>query len=180
VTGNRFTYSLDVPALRGDDALQRFVLEDRVGYCEYFATAMAVMLRASGIPARVAVGFLPGAVTLAADPEAGRDLTEFTVSTEDAHAWVEVLFPGYGWVTFEPTPRSDQTQLVPTAENLAPVENLREQRAREFFIDGHRLGDLRRYEAHHSVDLWPSGSMYGTTTTFGEQKCWPTPVSELF
>jgi hypothetical protein len=128
---DRFTYDLDVPALRGDDALQRFVTEDRVGYCEYFATAMAVMLRSTGIPARVAVGFLPGEVSLAADPEAGRDLDEYTVSTSDAHAWVEVLFPGYGWVTFEPTPRSDQTQIVPTADDLAPDENLRERRARE-------------------------------------------------
>jgi hypothetical protein len=57
---------------------------------------------------------------------------------------------------------------------------LREQRAREFFIDGHRLGDLRRYESHHGVDLWPTGEMYGSTTTFGTQKCWPTPVSETF
>lgn len=57
---------------------------------------------------------------------------------------------------------------------------LRDQRAREFFVDGHRLGDLRRYEAFQGVDLWPTGPMYGGTTTFGDQKCWPTPVSELF
>lgn len=57
---------------------------------------------------------------------------------------------------------------------------LRQQRAREFFMDGHRLGDLRRYEARYNIDLWPSGPMYGTTTTYGDQKCWPTPTSELF
>jgi transglutaminase-like putative cysteine protease len=126
-----FTYDLDVPALRGDDALERFVLEDQVGYCEYFATGMAVMLREAGVPARVAVGFLPGEVTAEADPASGRELTEFTVSTRDAHAWVEVLFPGYGWVTFEPTPRDDQTQIMPSEENLSPVENERERQARE-------------------------------------------------
>jgi transglutaminase-like putative cysteine protease len=126
-----FTYDLDVPALRGDDALERFVLEDQVGYCEYFATGMAVMLREAGIPARVAVGFLPGQITEEADPAAGRELHEFTVSTRDAHAWVEVLFPDYGWVTFEPTPRDDQTQIVPTAEDIAPLENERERQARE-------------------------------------------------
>jgi transglutaminase-like putative cysteine protease len=130
-TDGRFTYDLDVPALRGDDALERFVLEDRRGYCEYFATAMAVMLRASDIPARVVVGFLPGTVSEAADPDGGDSLTEYTVSTSDAHAWVEVLFPGYGWITFEPTPRSDLTQIVPTEQDLAPVENLRERRLRE-------------------------------------------------
>jgi transglutaminase-like putative cysteine protease len=126
-----FTYDLDVPALRGDDALERFVLEDQVGYCEYFATGMAVMLREAGVPARVAVGFLPGRVSEEADPVAGRELTEFTVSTRDAHAWVEVLFPGYGWIGFEPTPRDDQTQIMPTAEDLSPLENERERQARE-------------------------------------------------
>lgn len=59
-------------------------------------------------------------------------------------------------------------------------EALRVQRAREFFIDGHRLGDLRRYERMYSRDYWPTGNMYGSTTTFGDQKCWPTPTSELY
>jgi transglutaminase-like putative cysteine protease len=126
-----FTYDLDVPALRGEDALVDFVTEDRVGYCEYFATAMAVMLRATDVPARVAVGFLPGEVTGEPDPEAGQELTEFTVSTGDAHAWVEVYFPQHGWITFEPTPRDDQTQMMPTPDDLAPVENERERQARE-------------------------------------------------
>ncbi|MEX2421263.1 MAG: transglutaminase-like domain-containing protein, partial [Actinomycetota bacterium] len=125
-----FTYDLGVPALRGDDALTELVLEDRVGYCEYFATAMAVMLRQTGIPARVATGFLPGRVTMEADPAAGRVLTEYTVSTSDAHAWVEVLFPGAGWVTFEPTPRSDESQVVPSVDDLTPTESLAEQRER--------------------------------------------------
>lgn len=121
-----FTYDLDVAPLRGDDALTEFVLEDRTGYCEYFATAMAVMLRETGIPARVAVGFLPGRVT-DSNPrpteQSGQDWTEYTVSTSDAHAWVEVLFPGAGWITFEPTPRSDNTQILPTADDLAPTQN---------------------------------------------------------
>ncbi len=115
-----FTYDLDVPALRGEDGLTRFVLEDRVGYCEYFATAMAVMLRETGIPARVAVGFLPGERVAEADRGAGERLDTFRVTTGDAHAWVEVLFPGYGWVTFEPTPRADGAQLLPRAGELAP------------------------------------------------------------
>lgn len=68
--------------------------------------------------------------------------------------------------------------VVPTDAQYTAA--LREQRAREFFIDGHRMGDLRRYEAVSGDDLWPTGAMYGSTTTFGDQKCWPTPVSELF
>jgi transglutaminase-like putative cysteine protease len=126
-----FTYDLDVPALRGEEALERFVLEDRVGYCEYYATAMAVMLRATGVPARVAVGFLPGRVTGEPDPADGRELTEYTVSTADAHAWVEVLFPGAGWVTFEPTPRDDEAVHVPRPEQLTPLLSERERRLEE-------------------------------------------------
>lgn len=129
-TGGAFTYDLDVPALRGDDALERFVMYDRVGYCEYFAASMAVMLRATGIPARVATGFLPGEVTGEAEGDNGQQLTEFTVTTADAHAWVEVLFPGYGWITFEPTPRSDGAQIQPRADDLTPLETERERQER--------------------------------------------------
>ncbi len=127
--GGDFTYDLEVPALRGDDALERFVIDDRVGYCEYFAAGMATMLRATGIPARVATGFLPGEEL--GTPDDDSELTEYSVSTSDAHAWVEVLFPGFGWITFEPTPRSDGTQIQPRADELSPLENERERRARE-------------------------------------------------
>ncbi len=130
-----FTYDLEVPALRGDDALTRFVLEDRVGYCEYFATAMAVMLRETGIPARVAVGFLPGERVATTEPGSDDGLDEYVVTTRDAHAWVEVLFPGYGWITFEPTPRSDETQLLPRRDELSPVENEAERGERENLDD---------------------------------------------
>lgn len=66
----------------------------------------------------------------------------------------------------------------PSPEEYAAA--LREQRAREFFMDGHRLGDLRRYETRYGVDLWPTGAMYDGSVTFGDQKCLPTPVSEQF
>ncbi|MBW3657245.1 MAG: DUF3488 and transglutaminase-like domain-containing protein [Actinobacteria bacterium] len=129
---SRFVYSTDVDVLRGSDALERFVFETRTGYCEYYATAMAVMLRASGIPARVAVGFLPGTLTSPADPATGQDLDTYTVSTTDAHAWVEVLFPGYGWIKFEPTPRSDGATLQPSPQDLDPVMTEREQQLQAF------------------------------------------------
>lgn len=108
---DRFAYSTDVAPLRTPRALTRFVTTDRVGYCEYFATAMAVMLRLEGVPARVAVGFRPGK-QVAADT--------YLVTTDDAHAWVEALFPGYGWISFEPTPALTDT-LVPTPEQVVPT-----------------------------------------------------------
>ena len=91
---NGFTYSLDVPTGDSGDLLVDF-LNNRQGYCQQYATAMAVMLRAAGVPARVAVGFTQGAKQA--------DGT-YVISSNDAHAWVEVLFDNAGWVRFDPTP----------------------------------------------------------------------------
>jgi len=88
-----FTYSLDAPEPRSASALADF-LEDRSGYCVHYASAMAVMARSLGIPARVAVGFLPG--------REGTD--SWRIGLQDAHAWPELYFSGAGWVRFEPTP----------------------------------------------------------------------------
>ena len=101
--GSPFRYSLETAPGSGDDALVEFLTVGRAGYCEQFASAMAVMLRTVGVPARVAVGFTGGT-----DVGAYR-----SVSTADAHAWVEAWFPGVGWTTFDPTPLTDGRALVP-------------------------------------------------------------------
>ena len=77
-------------------ALVGFVTRTRSGYCQYFAGAMALMLRDLGVPARVAAGF--------AGPTYDRASGTWTFTDEDAHAWVEVWFRGYGWLPFDPTP----------------------------------------------------------------------------
>lgn len=89
-----FTYSQEVRPVADARAIARFLTETKTGFCQQFSTAMAVLVRALGYPARVAVGYRPG------EP----DGEGFTVTTDDAHSWVEVLFPGYGWLPFEPTP----------------------------------------------------------------------------
>jgi transglutaminase-like putative cysteine protease len=104
-----FRYSLDVPAGHDEDALVAF-LRSGSGYCEQFAGAFAAMARTLGIPARVAVGFTPGA----RDPD---DPQLYRVSGRHAHAWPEVFFPGVGWVPFEPTPSRGN----PTAEEVTGV-----------------------------------------------------------
>ncbi|GAA1912015.1 hypothetical protein GCM10009737_11900 [Nocardioides lentus] len=94
-----FTYDLSVEPGNGSDALLAFLSdtpEGRTGYCEQFASAMAVMARSLGIPARVAVGFL--------QPEQVDDGGVWEYSSNDLHAWPELFFPGAGWVRFEPTP----------------------------------------------------------------------------
>jgi len=85
---------MTVPAGDSGDPLVDF-LRLKQGFCEQYATAMAIMLRAVGVPARVAVGFTQGTL----DPDGS-----YLISSNDAHAWVEVLFNQAGWVQFDPTP----------------------------------------------------------------------------
>jgi len=77
-------------------ALVQFVTQTKRGYCQHFAGAMALMLRYLGIPARVAAGFTSGSYDA--------DSHEWTVTDHEAHDWVEVYFPGWGWIPFDPTP----------------------------------------------------------------------------
>lgn len=90
------TYSTHVPTPPPfRDWADYLLFESKTGYCDYFATTMMVMLRAVGIPARVASGFAPGTLD-AAD-------NAFLVRENDAHSWTEVYFEGYGWIPFEPS-----------------------------------------------------------------------------
>ena len=101
----------------GVEAVDWFLFEERAGYCTYSATAMVSLLRSLRIPARLAAGFAQGEY----DSSAGH----YIVREKDAHTWVEVYFPGYGWIEFEPTSaqepisRSDDPgQRLPTATPL--------------------------------------------------------------
>ncbi len=89
-------YTTDIPPLApGADAVNSFLFGSRQGYCEQISTATVVMLRSLGIPARETVGYVPGSY----DP-----ITDlYDVEAKDAHAWVQVWFPGYGWQNFDPT-----------------------------------------------------------------------------
>jgi transglutaminase-like putative cysteine protease len=91
---SEYTYSERPPSQ--EFPLAAFLFEDRIGYCQQFSGAMALMLRMLGIPARVAAGFTPGSYN--------RDTGEYRVRDLDAHSWVEVWFTGVGWVPFDPTP----------------------------------------------------------------------------
>jgi len=91
-----YDYTLDLKE-SGPDPLSDFLFNVHAGHCEYFATAMAVMLRTQGIPARVVNGFQTGDYNETADV--------YTVTQRDAHSWVEVYFPNANaWVAFDPTP----------------------------------------------------------------------------
>jgi hypothetical protein len=97
-----YRYDLSIPPQREEmDAVEYFLFEQKRGYCEQFGSSLAVMARSLGIPARIATGYAPGQY----NPFTGL----YEVRASDAHAWVEVYFPGYGWSTFDPTPGFDST-----------------------------------------------------------------------
>ena len=95
-SSGHFVYDTSVAGRHDTKTLVRFLTTTHRGFCQQFATSMAVMLRSIGIPARVAVGFTEGTPNPKTDT--------YLVTTANAHSWVEVLFPQYGWIPFEPTP----------------------------------------------------------------------------
>ncbi len=93
---SNYGYTLQLPSAQVKDPLADFLFERKKGHCEYFASAMAIMLRTIGIPSRVVNGFRNGQYN---------DLTgSYIVRASDAHSWVEAFIQDYGWVTFDPTP----------------------------------------------------------------------------
>lgn len=112
-------YDEIVPVLPpGANALERFLFDWQRGYCNYYASAQVVMLRAVGVPARLAVGYAQGE----------RSGANYVVRSKDAHAWPEVYFPGIGWVEFEPT--GNQEPLF--RPSGAPLESRPERDPIEF------------------------------------------------
>jgi protein-glutamine gamma-glutamyltransferase len=94
--GAHTTYTTQIPPLApGQDTVTEFLFGNRRGFCEQISTSLAVMLRTLGIPAREATGYVPGPYNPITDL--------YDVQADDAHAWVQVWFPGYGWQSFDPT-----------------------------------------------------------------------------
>lgn len=93
---SEFSYSLNMQRVDYGDPVADFLFNTKEGHCEYFASAMAVMLRSLKIPARLVNGFQTGEYNSSADV--------YTVRQSDAHSWVEAYFPNYGWIAFDPTP----------------------------------------------------------------------------
>jgi transglutaminase-like putative cysteine protease len=97
-----YTYNLDVGFYpEGADTVDHFLFEAREGYCEQFASALCVMARSVGLPARYVTGYLPGSY----NPLSGF----YEIKANDAHAWVEIFIPGAGWTTFDPVPGGNAT-----------------------------------------------------------------------
>lgn len=109
-------YSLDANHNRANDVATEFVFEMEAGYCQYFATAMTVMLRTQDIPARYVSGYTTG-------KRVGENT--YLARGKNAHTWVEVYFEGIGWVSFDPTPRDGRIDAGRSSEppEVQPEEN---------------------------------------------------------
>jgi len=125
----RFPYTLDVPSPPTDrDLVDYFLFDLQRGYCDYYATAMVVLARAAGLPARLVTGYATGAYDEAR--------ARYVVTEAEAHAWAEVYFPGYGWSEFEPTAGRSAierpAEVLPQvpAELERPPEPITAQRSR--------------------------------------------------
>ena len=109
-----FTYSQDIEAPPRDaDGVDYFLFETRTGYSDYFASSMVVLLRSAGVPSRLAAGYAPGEYDSENDVRVIRD--------HDSHGWVQVFFPGYGWIDFEPTPRWPEHERLMRGSAIAEL-----------------------------------------------------------
>ncbi|MFY9615005.1 MAG: transglutaminaseTgpA domain-containing protein, partial [Candidatus Dormiibacterota bacterium] len=116
----KYQLQVDQPP-KGIDPVSFFLFQSRTGYCEYFASSMGEMVRSLGIPVRLVNGYGPGSAN-AADRELNIAFQQASepprlIHAADAHTWVEVFFPNYGWVPFEPTP----DPAYPALERGAPL-----------------------------------------------------------
>jgi len=112
--GRHVKYSTDIPALLpGQDAVNQFLFGTRVGYCEQISTALAIMLRTLGVPTREAIGYVPGPFNPLSDL--------YEIQAKDAHAWVQVWFPGVGWQNFDPTVQVPLAPADPGAVMLSDI-----------------------------------------------------------
>jgi transglutaminase-like putative cysteine protease len=106
-----YGYTLDLPKQEVRDPLTYFLFTRKKGHCEYFASAMTVMLRTQGIPARLVTGFQSGVYN---------SLTElYVIRASDAHSWVEAWLPRRGWTTFDPTPPDPGLRRASVWDKLA-------------------------------------------------------------
>ena len=119
-----YVYTLELPKVMASDPVADFLFVRRQGHCEYFASAMAIMLRSIGIPSRLVNGFSGGEFN---------DLTsQYILRARDAHSWVEAYIPGQGWTTFDPTAAGDaqlhtpESRFMPSASlELEPTDTYR-------------------------------------------------------
>lgn len=112
----KYTDNPGIPDIPSASKLMYFLFENRKGYCAYYAGATLFMLRSLGIPSRIAVGFLT------VDRSGGKNKGWYWYYADQAHAWVQVYFPGFGWLDFDTTVGNDEAQQSPQPDGTPPMQ----------------------------------------------------------
>jgi transglutaminase-like putative cysteine protease len=147
----RIPYSTNIKAPpEGVDGVAYFLFAQRAGFCVHYASAMAVMLRSVGVPARLAIGYLPG--------EPGAETGEYVLRDKSYHAWPQVYFPGYGWVDIEATPSSAES-AGSAVELSGPV------------VSSDTIRELPQW------DVWFNPALYGWNDVGGGRSSVPSAES---
>ncbi len=153
-----YTYDLDSPSGAAENPLDHFLFESRRGHCEFYSTAMAVMLRALGIPSRNVTGFIGGTYNRFAET--------YAVRQGDAHSWVEAYIDGLGWTRFDPTPPSSSAPRSEIHGLFATVRDVIEALGQRWnhHVVGYdlkqQLGIVRSVHSKYRT-LFPEGSTVG-------------------
>ncbi len=126
----QFRYSVNNPPVPANVDAVAWLLQTHQGYCTYYASAMTIMARMLGIPARIVNGFTPGRFDV--------QRKVWVVNGGDAHSWVQVYFPGFGWITFDPTPGFSGTNGPPAQPSPSPVKNQPPTRPTPIATAGHQ------------------------------------------
>jgi len=130
----QFTYSVQNPPVPTNEDAVAWLLQNRQGYCTYYATAMVVMARMLSIPARIVNGFTQGSLQ-------NKSSNTWVVNGTDAHSWVQVYFPGYGWINFDPTPGYPVGQTP--QQSAPPVKTPPPTRPTPITTTGHQKPQLQ-------------------------------------
>jgi transglutaminase-like putative cysteine protease len=159
--GGNFRYTLQQPDTEGRDPLHVFLFEAKAGHCEYFSTAMAIMMRSLGLPARNVTGFL------GADYNPYGDY--YAVRNGHAHSWVEVLIDGR-WVTFDPTPASGQVFAAPSGLSVKLRQMMDAMRVRwaEYIVEYNIRDQARAFQGFAAWYRSLRGDRRGTQLNAGE------------
>jgi transglutaminase-like putative cysteine protease len=137
----QFTYAVQNPPVPSNVDAVAWLLQTHQGYCTYYATAMVVMARMMGIPARIVNGFTQG--TLQGNT--------WVVNGIDAHSWVQVYFPGYGWINFDPTPGFSVPGAPTAQQNTPPVKTPPPTRPSPVATAGHQAPRLQPTPKPNSI-----------------------------
>jgi hypothetical protein len=140
----RYTDNPGVPDIPNASKLMYFLFENRKGYCAYYAGATLFMLRSLGIPSRIAVGFMT------VDRSGGKNKGWYWYYADQAHAWVQVYFPGYGWLDFDTTVGNDEAQQSPQPDGTPPMQPPKAYLAADGIVAGVDTAKKTiTYKVHH-------------------------------